>query len=86
MVTIRYDEENPVFLATHCDRLRGPFIFPHSLSVNGSSGIAPGETVQVVRIRPYLYGFCVVCTEIRELCSIIRKSARVDIEVSCDID
>ena len=25
-----------------------------------------------------------VCTDIRELCSIIRKSARVDLEVSCD--
>ena len=44
MVTTRCDEDNPVFLALHCNRLRGPFIFPHSLSVNGSSGIAPGET------------------------------------------
>ena len=25
-----------------------------------------------------------VCTDIRELCSIIRKSARIDLEVSCD--
>ena len=46
MVTTRYDAENPVFLAMHCNRLRGPFIFPHSLSVNGSSGIAIGETIR----------------------------------------
>ena len=38
----------------------------------------------LLRIRPYLYGFSVVCTDIRELCSIIRKSVRVDLEVSCD--
>ena len=25
-----------------------------------------------------------VCTEIRELCSIIRKSERIDLEVSCE--
>ena len=46
MVTTRYDEENPVFLAMYCDCLRVPFIFPHSLSVNGSSGIAPRETIR----------------------------------------
>ena len=33
------------------------------------------------RIRPYLYGFGVVCTDI---CSIIQKSARIDLEVLCD--
>ena len=27
----------------------------------------------------YLYGFGVVCTDVRELCSIIRKSASVDL-------
>ena len=27
MVTTRWDEENQVFLATHCDHLRGPFIY-----------------------------------------------------------
>ena len=45
MVTTHCDAENQVFLATHCDRLRGPFISPHSLSVNGSSNIAPGDTI-----------------------------------------
>ena len=42
------------------------------------------QCLQLVRIHPYLYGFCVVCTDIRELCSIIRKSARVDLKVSYD--
>ena len=45
MVTTRCDTENQVFLATHCDRLRGPFISPHFLSVNGSSSITPEETI-----------------------------------------
>ena len=47
MVTTRCDAENQVFLATHCDSLRSPFISPHSLSVNGSSSIAPGETTYI---------------------------------------
>ena len=46
LVTTRCDEENQVFLTTHCDRLRSPFISPRSLSINGSSDIAPGETIQ----------------------------------------
>ena len=29
-----------MLLATHCGRLRGLFMFPHSLSVNESSSIA----------------------------------------------
>ena len=45
MVTTRCDAENQVFLAIHCDHFRGPFISPHSLFVNGSSSIAPGETI-----------------------------------------
>ena len=28
-----------------CGRLQGPFTSPHSLSVNGSSGVAPGKTI-----------------------------------------
>ena len=42
------------------------------------------QCLQLVRICPYLYGFFVVCTGIRELCSIIRKSVRIDLEVCCD--
>ena len=45
IVITRYDEENQVLLVTHCDCLRGPFISPHSLSVNGSRSIVPGETI-----------------------------------------
>ena len=45
-VTTRRDVKNQVFLATHCDCLRGLFISLHSLSVNGSSSIAPGETIR----------------------------------------
>ena len=32
------------------------------------------QCLQLIRIRPYSYGFFVVCTDIRKLCSIIRKS------------
>ena len=46
MATTRSDVENQVFLATHCDCLQGQFLSPHSLSVNGSSSIAPGETIR----------------------------------------
>ena len=45
MVTTNCDTENQMFLITYSDLLRGPFIAPHSLSVNGSSNIAPEETI-----------------------------------------
>ena len=45
-VTTRCDEENRVSLTMDCDRLQGPFTSPHSLSVNGSSGVALGETIR----------------------------------------
>ena len=45
-VTTRCDEENQVFLTMDCDRLQGPFTSLHSLSVNGSSSVAPGETIR----------------------------------------
>ena len=49
IVITRYDEDNQMFLVTHCDCLRGPFISPHSLSVNGSRSIVPGETIRSLR-------------------------------------
>ena len=52
VVTTRCDEENQVFLTMDCDRLQGPFTSPHSLSVNGSSSVAPGETICSRRFIP----------------------------------
>ena len=46
METTRFDEENQAFLTTDCGRLQVPFTSPYSLSVNGSSGVAPGETIR----------------------------------------
>ena len=45
-VSTHCDEENQVFLTMDCDRLQGPFTSLHSLSVNGSSSVAPGETIR----------------------------------------
>ena len=45
--TTRFDEENQAFLTADCGRLQVPFTFPHSLSVNGSSGVAPGKLYAV---------------------------------------
>ena len=44
--TTRFDEENQAFLTADCGCLQVPFTSPHSLSVNGSSGIAPGKTIR----------------------------------------
>ena len=44
--TTCFDEENQAFLTADCGRLQVPFTFPHSLSVNGSSGVAPGKTIR----------------------------------------
>ena len=49
MVTTRCYAENLLFLATHCDRLRSSFIYPHSLYINGSNRVAPGETIRCPR-------------------------------------
>ena len=46
METTRFDKENQAFFTADCGRLRVPFTSPHSLSVNGSSGVAPGETIR----------------------------------------
>ena len=35
-----------MFLTANCGRLQVLFTSPHSLSVNGSSGVAPGETIR----------------------------------------
>ena len=40
-VTTRCDEEYQAFLTMDCDSLQGPLTYTHSLSVNGSSSIAP---------------------------------------------
>ena len=45
-VTTRCDEKNRAFLTMDCDCLQGPFTSPHSLSVNGSSSVTPGETIR----------------------------------------
>ena len=46
VASTRCDEDNQVFLAMHCDHLRGSFISPRSISVIiGNSGSAPGETI-----------------------------------------
>ena len=44
-VSTRCDKGNQAFLTMDCDSLQGPFTYPHSLSVNGSSSVAPGETI-----------------------------------------
>ena len=44
--TTRFDEENQAFLTADCGRLQVPFTSPHSLSVNGSSSVAPGKTIR----------------------------------------
>ena len=46
METTRFDEENQAFLTANCGRLQVPFTSPHSLSVNGSSGVTPGVTIR----------------------------------------
>ena len=46
METTRFDEENQAFLTVDCGRLQVAFTSPHSLSVNGSSAVAPGETIR----------------------------------------
>ena len=46
METTRFDEENQAFLTADCGRLQVPFTSLQSLSVNGISGIAPGETTR----------------------------------------
>ena len=51
-VTTRCDEKNQVFLTMDYDRLQGSFTSPHSLSVNGSSSVAPGETIRSRRFIP----------------------------------
>ena len=48
--TTRFDEEHQAFLTADCGRLQVPFTFPHSLSVNGSSGVAPGKTIRSRRM------------------------------------
>ena len=40
-VTTRCDEEYQAFLTMDCDSLQGLLTYTHSLSVNGSSSIAP---------------------------------------------
>ena len=45
-VTTRCDEKNQAFLTMDCDHLQDPFISSHCLSINGSSSVAPGETVR----------------------------------------
>ena len=44
--TTRFDEENQAFSTADCGRLQIPFISPYSLSLNGSSGVAPGKTIR----------------------------------------
>ena len=44
--TTRFDEENQAFLTADCGRLQVPFTSPHSLSLNGSSGVAPAKTIR----------------------------------------
>ena len=39
-------KENQAFLTADCGRLEVLFTSPHSLSVNGSSGLAPGKTIR----------------------------------------
>ena len=51
-VTTRCDEEYQAFLTMDYDRLQGPFTSPHSLSVDGSGSVAPGETIRSRRFIP----------------------------------
>ena len=44
--TTLFDEENQAFFTADCGRLQVPCTSPHSLSVNGSSGVAPGKTIR----------------------------------------
>ena len=44
--TSLFDEENQAFFTVDCGRLQVPFTSPHSLSVNGSSAVAPGKTIR----------------------------------------
>ena len=44
--TTHFDEENQTFLTADCGHLQVPFTSPHSLYVNRSSGVAPGETIR----------------------------------------
>ena len=44
--TTRFDEENQAYLTADCGRLQVQFTSPHSLSVNGSSGVALGKTIR----------------------------------------
>ena len=44
--TSLFDEENQAFFTADCGRLQVPFTSPHSLSVNGSSAVAPGKTIR----------------------------------------
>ena len=44
--TTLFDEENQAFFTADCGRLQVPFTSPHSLSVNGNSGVAPGKTIR----------------------------------------
>ena len=46
METTLFDEENQAFFTADCGRLQVPFTSPHSLSVNGGSGVAPGKTIR----------------------------------------
>ena len=46
MEPTRFDEENQAFLTTDCSCLQVAFTSLHSLSVNGSSAFAPGETIR----------------------------------------
>ena len=70
MVRTRCEEEHQAFLATHSDCLQGMFTFPHSLSVNRSSGRTPGETIRVITLYcstryPVHHRLCLRCFEYR---------------------
>ena len=52
-VTTCCDKENQAFLTMDCDGLQGPFTSPHSLFENGSSNVAPGETIRSRRFIPW---------------------------------
>ena len=44
--------------------------------------LQPGkQCLQLVWIRPYLYGFCVVYTDIWKLCSIIQKRGIIEVDM-----
>ena len=44
--TTLFDEENQAFFTADCGHLQVLFTSPHSLSINGSSGVAPGKTIR----------------------------------------